>query len=102
MKESRPIAHVRFDEHDQPIEHWLDEHLRDVAKLASGYAAPFGSIDWGHVAGIWHDLGKYNPKFQKYIGEKTGYRREERENAHIEINTFATKPPFYVHEPAPG
>jgi len=25
--ESRPIAHVRFDESGKPIEHWLDEHL---------------------------------------------------------------------------
>lgn len=84
MGDLRPIAHVRFDESGMPIEHWLDEHLHDVAKLASSYAALFGSTDWAHVAGIWHDLGKYNPAFQEYIGDKTGYKREERENAHIE------------------
>lgn len=91
MNESRPIAHVRFDENNTPIEHWLDEHLRDVAKLSASYAALFGSVDWAHVAGIWHDLGKYNPKFQDYIGEKTGYRREERENAHIELEGKAER-----------
>ena len=43
MNESRPIAHVRFDENNTPIEHWLDEHLRDVAKLAMQYAEAFQS-----------------------------------------------------------
>lgn len=82
MNEPRPIAHVRFDENNTPIEHWLDEHLRDVAKLASAFAATFGT-DWAQVAGIWHDLGKYNPEFQRYIGDKTGYVAA---NAHIETD----------------
>lgn len=77
---SRPIAHVRFDKDNQPIEHWLDDHLRDVADLAGEYAALFKSMDWAHVAGIWHDLGKYNPEFQAYIGHRSGYDT----NAHIE------------------
>lgn len=80
MSESRPIAHVRFDENGESIEHWLDDHLRDVASLAAEFAELFGA-DWACAAGIWHDLGKYNPEFQDYIRDKTGY---ERENAHIE------------------
>jgi CRISPR-associated endonuclease/helicase Cas3 len=83
MEQSRPIAHVRFDEHGQPIEHWLDEHLRDVAKLAAEYSRVFNSTEWAHVAGIWHDLGKYNPEFQRYISDKTGYVAA---NAHIETD----------------
>ena len=75
-----PIAHVRFDDHNQPIEHWLDEHLRDVAELASSYANDFNSREWAYVTGLWHDLGKYNPEFQAYIGVKSGYNP----NAHIE------------------
>ncbi len=82
MEYSRPIAHVRFDEKGVPIEHWLDEHLHDVAKLAAGYGVLFGQ-DWAHVAGIWHDLGKYNPEFQRYISDKTGYAAA---NAHIETD----------------
>ena len=77
---TRPIAHVRFDDHNQPIEHWLDDHLRDVADLASSYAADFQSREWAYVTGLWHDLGKYNPEFQAYIGVKSGYNP----NAHIE------------------
>lgn len=80
MNESRPIAHVRFDENNQPIKHWLDDHLRDVATLAEEFAEHFGA-DWARVAGRWHDLGKFNPEFQEYIRDKTGY---ERENAHVE------------------
>ena len=81
MAQNRPIAHVRFDNNSKSIEHWLDDHLRDVAALASEYAADFQSAEWASVAGIWHDLGKYNPEFQNYIRDKTGY---ERENAHVE------------------
>ncbi|QTR47303.1 CRISPR-associated helicase Cas3' [Thiothrix litoralis] len=83
MGKSRPIAHVRFDEQGQAIEHWLDDHLRDVAALATQYANTFNSTDWAHVAGIWHDLGKYNPEFQRYISDKTGYVAA---NAHIETD----------------
>lgn len=79
---TRPIAHVRFDAHNQAIEHWLDDHLRDVADLASSYAADFQSREWAYVTGLWHDLGKYNPEFQAYIGVKSGYTPE----AHIELS----------------
>lgn len=78
---SSAIAHVRFDDNNAPLEHWLDEHLRAVAALAAQYAKTFQSEQWAQVAGIWHDLGKYNPEFQHYIRVKTGY---ERENAHVE------------------
>ena len=80
MAQNHPIAHVRFDNNSKPIKHWLDDHLRDVADLASEYAADFQSAEWASVAGIWHDLGKYNLEFQNYIRDKTGY---ERENAHV-------------------
>ena len=79
---TRPIAHVRFDAHNQAIEHWLDDHLRDVADLASSYAADFQSREWAYVTGLWHDLGKYNPEFQAYIGVKSGCTPE----AHIELS----------------
>jgi len=81
MTTARPIAHVRFDTNNNPIEHWLDDHLRDVAELAAQYARAFQSEQWADSAGVWHDLGKYNPEFQSYIRDKTGY---ERENAHVE------------------
>ena len=27
----------------------------------------FGAGDWGYLAGIWHDLGKYSQEFQRYL-----------------------------------
>ncbi len=60
--------------------HDLAEHLSAVAALAACFARGFGE-DWAHLAGLWHDLGKYRPAFQTYIRNQTGF---ERENAHIE------------------
>ena len=42
----------------------LAEHLRNVAALAAGFAAPFGAADEARLAGLLHDLGKYAARFQ--------------------------------------
>ncbi|MEO7330724.1 MAG: CRISPR-associated endonuclease Cas3'', partial [Minicystis sp.] len=47
--------------------HELRDHLEAVAELAQGHASAFGIPEWGHLAGLWHDLGKYRPGFQQYI-----------------------------------
>jgi CRISPR-associated endonuclease/helicase Cas3 len=57
------IAHVAEDGRV----HGLEEHLLGTAELAEGFAAEFGSGDWGRLAGLWHDLGKYSEEFQRYI-----------------------------------
>jgi len=53
----------------QPPETWqpLEEHLGNVAHLARRFADPFGAGDWAHLAGLWHDLGKYSMAFQRYL-----------------------------------
>src|SRR3970282_1065756 len=38
------------------------------------------SQDWARLSGMWHDLGKFREKFQKYIKSVSGYDAE----AHIE------------------
>jgi hypothetical protein len=45
MNEPRPIAHVRFDENNQPIEDGLDEHLRDAASQVNGLAVISCAVD---------------------------------------------------------
>ncbi len=42
----------------------LEDHLMAVAKTAQKFAAKFGAAEWGHLTGLWHDVGKYRPEFQ--------------------------------------
>ena len=57
-------AHSANDEGEW---HGLVEHLSRVAEMAGGFCEPFGSYDAGHYAGLWHDIGKFNPEFQRYL-----------------------------------
>jgi CRISPR-associated endonuclease/helicase Cas3 len=52
------LAHVRRNEDGSFAVHHLEEHLRAVGHLASEFASTFGHADWGHLAGLWHDLGE--------------------------------------------
>jgi CRISPR-associated endonuclease/helicase Cas3 len=74
------LAHVRRNEDGSFEIHHLEEHLRGVAQLAGEFASTFGHADWGRLAGLWHDLGKYSPAFQSYIARGSGFDPE----AHIE------------------
>lgn len=78
IAEQRCLAHVRQLEDGTWAEHALAEHLQAVAQSAAVFAAGFGSGDWAELAGLWHDLGKYRPAFQRYIRSASGY------DAHIE------------------
>ncbi len=62
--------------------HPLADHLRAVAALAARFSASFDAAEpgrrWSYWAGLWHDLGKYRPGFQKYV------LQAENTDAHIE------------------
>lgn len=60
------FAHSRSN---SPPETWepLDQHLRRVADVAAQFAESFESAEWGRAAGLWHDVGKYLPAFQRRI-----------------------------------
>lgn len=62
--------------------HLLASHLRAVALLAAEFSSPFDAAEpsqrWAYLAGLWHDLGKYRPGFQKYV------RLGDNPDAHIE------------------
>lgn len=47
--------------------HELTDHLRDVAALAAGFAAEFGAEAAGRRLGLWHDAGKFAPRWQQYL-----------------------------------
>lgn len=45
----------------------LEEHLSAVAERAARSGAKFEAADWGRIAGLWHDIGKYSDAFQAYL-----------------------------------
>jgi len=58
----------------KPSEDWqsLEEHLKNVAEKARTFADAFGAGNWGYLAGLWHDVGKYSPDFQLKIHAANG------------------------------
>lgn len=47
--------------------HRLEDHLRGTAELAKGFAESFGAGALGYGAGMLHDVGKCDPKWQRYL-----------------------------------
>jgi CRISPR-associated endonuclease/helicase Cas3 len=63
-----PSYYAHSDERRAPTEwHRLNDHLNTVAALASQFAGAFESEEWGKLAGLWHDIGKYQEAFQRHI-----------------------------------
>jgi CRISPR-associated endonuclease/helicase Cas3 len=61
-----PYAHSR---NDGGVRQELMDHLEAVAGLCKQHAEVFGAGELGRAAGLWHDLGKYHPEFQRYLLE---------------------------------
>lgn len=61
--EARFYAHTD-DSADEAGWEPLEVHLEEVARQAASCASAFDSREWGRLAGLWHDLGKYHPRFQ--------------------------------------
>lgn len=80
MEQETLLAHVRLNEDGSWSTHNLQDHLLGTGERAAAFASTFGSQDWSHLAGLWHDLGKYSKEFQNYIKTASGYDPE----AHIE------------------
>ena len=62
--------------------HLLAKHLQSVADMAADFSAAFEPTTvtkrWAYLAGLWHDLGKYRPGFQRYVAQG------DNTDAHIE------------------
>ncbi|MDR3216773.1 MAG: CRISPR-associated helicase Cas3' [Clostridiaceae bacterium] len=48
----------------------LSGHLLRTAETAEGFADKFGYGAWGYLAGIFHDIGKYQKSFQDKLAGK--------------------------------
>ena len=49
----------------------LEEHLENVAELASTFASNFGAEEWGRLAGLFHDAGKATQEFTQRLEGST-------------------------------
>lgn len=45
----------------------LKSHLENVADIARGFAKEFAAESFGYAAGLFHDIGKYSPEFQRRL-----------------------------------
>ena len=65
MKPERAAAHTPREGSDEW--HDLEAHLQAVAEDAEKFAGKFNASNLGRWLGLLHDIGKYNPEFQKYL-----------------------------------
>ncbi len=49
----------------------LKDHLKDTAKKCAEFAGKFNHEEFGRIAGLFHDLGKYSEKFQRRLEGST-------------------------------
>ena len=69
--EQKFYAHSLEGEPDLSCWQELENHLQGVASKSAQFAKAFSSQEWGYLAGLWHDLGKYQPEFQARLrGER--------------------------------
>ena len=57
-------AHSRNENGDR---HDLVAHLQAVAEETARFAERLGARELGYYLGLWHDLGKFDPAFQRYL-----------------------------------
>lgn len=67
------LAHVKQRDDGTWDCHPLEAHLLSVSSIAGEFTAIFAAAEWARLAGLWHDLGKYQPEFQKSIRSINGF-----------------------------
>lgn len=73
-------AHSRNDGSSLPWQE-LSKHLKQVGRLAQSFA-PQPLAELARVAGLWHDIGKFNPAFQRYIAQNPELSNERSSTPH--------------------
>ena len=84
-------------------------HLNKVAYWTATFAAamfPPGSDrdsarQWGYLAGLWHDLGKFAPEWQTYLASKTDIHTEEASGSPSKREDHSTAGAIFSHSLPP-
>lgn len=71
------VAHIK-KESDRFITQSISDHISGTAELCAEFANLFQNSDWGHLLGLWHDLGKLSEDFQEYIKVNSGYEEDDQ------------------------
>ena len=67
----------------------LTDHLNNVAEIAAAFADLFCNSDWAKLSGLWHDLGKSFPDWQKHLlTGKSTYINHSEAGSFIAYNRF--------------
>lgn len=76
-----------------PLAQWqtLDQHLRGTAEKCARFAAVFSSVELARLAGLWHDIGKYQANFQQKLLGRLDYVEHSGAGAALAWEKFSTK-----------
>lgn len=65
----------------------IKEHCEGTAALAEKMATSFGADKWARLCGLWHDIGKYSPKFQQHIIASSGFDTTKQDPGKVDHAT---------------
>ncbi|MGC8708437.1 MAG: CRISPR-associated helicase Cas3' [Athalassotoga sp.] len=80
------LAHIAKSENGFRYQ-TLEEHLESTAFLARRFSEKFEAPQWGYLAGLWHDLGKYSDQFQEKLKRIT----ENKPDMHVDHSTYGAQ-----------
>lgn len=91
--EPKPVSRTKYFAHsgdtfDQSNWHALHAHLHGTAAKAADSLRATGFQDFGRVAGLLHDLGKYTSRFQRLLAGDTGRVDHSTAGAQIAVERF--------------
>lgn len=72
------FAHSRGEPPEYQL---LVDHLLNTAKLAGDFANRINAKQIGYVAGLLHDIGKFNKEFQDYLKDQMAHRGPDHSSA---------------------